>query len=174
MNAYTISVALLTIVPDILTDSNHSTLPYPPHPIQFSTFPDPRLTSGSDFRFIVSSCVTPNFPYRGPSYRKAIHGFDLLAKIINSNTAPISGHTSSSSVVPLEFMLFLGDFIYADVPIYVGDEKEAYRRLYRRNYQSYSFRKVYERIRESFSSTTPSTAFYTHALGHFSYPSYVR
>jgi alkaline phosphatase D len=47
-----------------------------------------------------------------------------------------------------EFMLFLGDFIYADIPIYTGDDKEAYRRLYRRNYQSESFRKLYEKLRE--------------------------
>jgi len=47
---------------------------------------------------------------------------------------------------PPEFMLFLGDFIYADVPLYFGDSKDAYRRLYRRNYQSQSFRKVYERL----------------------------
>lgn len=49
---------------------------------------------------------------------------------------------------PTEFMLFLGDFIYADVPMYFGDNLEAYRRFYRRNYQSPSFRKVYERLRE--------------------------
>jgi alkaline phosphatase D len=42
--------------------------------------------------------------------------------------------------------MFLGDFIYADVPFYFGDDKEAYRRLYRRNYLSESFRKVYERL----------------------------
>jgi alkaline phosphatase D len=47
-----------------------------------------------------------------------------------------------------EFLLFLGDFIYADVPVYIGDNKEAYRRLYRRNYLSDSFRKIYERLRE--------------------------
>ncbi len=49
---------------------------------------------------------------------------------------------------PTEFMIFMGDFIYADVPVYFGDDKEAYRRLYRRNYNSPSFRKVYERLRE--------------------------
>ncbi|CCM06092.1 uncharacterized protein FIBRA_08339 [Fibroporia radiculosa] len=47
---------------------------------------------------------------------------------------------------PTEFMLMLGDFIYADVPWYFGDDKEAYRRLYRRNYQSDSFRRVYEHL----------------------------
>lgn len=46
-----------------------------------------------------------------------------------------------------EFLIFLGDFIYADVPVYIGDDKEAYRRLYRRNYNSPSFRKIYERLR---------------------------
>ncbi|TFY64442.1 hypothetical protein EVJ58_g2610 [Rhodofomes roseus] len=51
-----------------------------------------------------------------------------------------------ASKAPTEFMIFMGDFIYADVPIYYGDDKEAYRRLYRRNYQSPSFRKVYERL----------------------------
>lgn len=44
-------------------------------------------------------------------------------------------------------MTFLGDFIYADVPFYAGDDKEAYRRLYRRNYASPSFRRVYEKLR---------------------------
>jgi alkaline phosphatase D len=47
-----------------------------------------------------------------------------------------------------DFLLFLGDFIYADVPLYIGDNQEAYRRLYRRNYQSPSFRTVYEKLRK--------------------------
>jgi alkaline phosphatase D len=46
--------------------------------------------------------------------------------------------------------MFLGDFVYADVPFYFGDDKEAYRRLYRRNYLSESFRKVYEHLRKCF------------------------
>lgn len=49
----------------------------------------------------------------------------------------------------VEFGLFLGDFIYADVPMYFGDDPESYRRMYRRNYQSTGFRKVYERLRKS-------------------------
>lgn len=49
-------------------------------------------------------------------------------------------------------MLFMGDFIYADVPAYFGDDKEAYQRLYRRNYNSPSFRKVYERLRKYYGS----------------------
>ena len=48
---------------------------------------------------------------------------------------------------PAEFMLFLGDSVYADVPYYFGDNLDAYRRLYRRSYQSPGFRRVYERLR---------------------------
>lgn len=48
-----------------------------------------------------------------------------------------------------KFMLFLGDFIYADVPVYFGDSEDAYLRLYRRTYASPSFRKIYEWLRAS-------------------------
>ncbi|KAJ6611777.1 PhoD-like phosphatase-domain-containing protein [Mycena sp. CBHHK59/15] len=108
-------------------------------PFSFHTFPDSRLSAGSHFRFVVSSCITPNFPYV-PFQGRTIKGFDLLARYLFPDTAP------AEPVPPAEFLLFLGDFIYADVPTYIGDNKEAYRRLYRRNYQSKSFKKVYERL----------------------------
>ncbi|KAF8185067.1 PhoD-like phosphatase-domain-containing protein [Mycena galopus ATCC 62051] len=108
-------------------------------PFQFRTFPDSRLTTGSHFRFVASSCITPNFPYL-PLHGRTIKGFDLLADYLFPATTP----TESSP--PAEFMLFLGDFIYSDVPTYIGDSKEAYRRLYRRNYLSNSFKKIYERL----------------------------
>jgi hypothetical protein len=53
-------------------------LPYPPSPIRFRTFPDPSLPTGSHFRFVVSSCLKPNFPY-APFRNGRIKGFDLLA-----------------------------------------------------------------------------------------------
>ncbi|KAK7023800.1 alkaline phosphatase D [Favolaschia claudopus] len=108
-------------------------------PFAFRTFPDSRLSTGSRFRFVASSCVIPNFPYL-PFHARTIRGFDLLANYLYPATAPID------PIPPVEFMLFLGDFIYADVPTYTGDSKEAYRRLYRRNYQSKSFKKIYERL----------------------------
>src|SRR6266567_2635566 len=111
--------------PDVLAHSNASILT---HPARFRTFPDPRINT--PFRFIASSCITPNFPYKGPLNRHSIAGFDLLARNLDA-----------------QFMIFLGDFIYADVPVYFGDDKEAYRRLYRRNYQSPSFKKVYQQLR---------------------------
>ncbi|KAH9914716.1 PhoD-like phosphatase-domain-containing protein [Fomitopsis serialis] len=164
--------------------------PYPSSPIRFHTFPDPYLNSGVNFRFLASSCITPNFPY-APLQGRRIKGFDVLAdylwpKITPSKFTTLSPEPSPptppeteapeksasgtsaldapeptaapvfsvnaqtveavSSKAPTEFMIFMGDFIYADVPIYYGDDKEAYRRLYRRNYQSPSFRKVYERL----------------------------
>ncbi|KAG8748310.1 hypothetical protein FRC10_007701 [Ceratobasidium sp. 414] len=46
----------------------------------------------------------------------------------------------------VEFLMMMGDFIYADVPYFFGDTLQAYRRLYRRVYASKSFRKIYERL----------------------------
>lgn len=150
---------------DRLAYSNGTTLAYPEQPIQFHTFPDPRLSSSSHFRFISTSCMTPNFPYK-PFQGRIIHGMDLLARYLgidkgqddfsSQGSSNPDGDASSesaevlveSSKVPTEFMIFMGDFIYADVPVYWGDDKETYRRLYRRNYNSPSFRKIYERLRK--------------------------
>ncbi|THH31384.1 hypothetical protein EUX98_g2819 [Antrodiella citrinella] len=156
-------------------------LPYPAEPIRFKTFPDPRLTTGSHFRFLVSSCTAPNFPYL-PFQGRRIKGFDLLAEYLWSTSPVVVPSAPSPTTVlvdspaaeeistvtdvaapkttlsaqvipavakltpPAEFMLFLGDFIYADVPLYFGDDQGMYRQFYRRNYQSPSFRKVYERL----------------------------
>ncbi|KAF9475330.1 hypothetical protein BDN70DRAFT_814299 [Pholiota conissans] len=138
-----------------LADPNATLLPYPPNPISFRTFPDPRLPTTTRFRFIASSCTVPNFPYRGPLHKRSIKGYDLLADYLLQNphppnhtdpSLPILNPTTNDDLVPTEFLLFLGDFIYADVPFYGGDDKEAYRRLYRRNYQSTSYRRIYEQL----------------------------
>ena len=64
--------------PDVLAHTNKTILPYPASPIRFRTFPDSRLPTGSHFRFVVTSCLKPNFPY-APFQNKRIKGFDLLA-----------------------------------------------------------------------------------------------
>ena len=110
--------------------------------------------------------MVPNFPYRGPFHRRTIRGYDLLATYLDSPTkmpkstelpsnsaqnqpsSPMKHPNSDPSRTVTDFLLFLGDFIYADVPLYIGDDEEAYRRLYRRNYQSPSFRNVYEKLRK--------------------------
>jgi len=68
---------------DALAYTNKTVLPYPASPIRFRTFPDPRLLTGSHFRFIVSSCLKPNFPYV-PFQNRRIKGFDLLADYLFS------------------------------------------------------------------------------------------
>ncbi|KAF8758332.1 PhoD-like phosphatase [Rhizoctonia solani] len=54
--------------------------------------------------------------------------------------------TPSKPAPMVEFLMMMGDFIYADVPYYFGDTIQAYRRLYRRVYASKSFRRIYERL----------------------------
>lgn len=194
-----------TCFTDVLTDLNKTTLDYPATPLRFRTFPDPRLPGGSRFRFVVSSCTTPNFPYT-PFGGRRIKGWELMADYLaeqdKSLSPPPASKPEAADPVPIpepettteeatetesveaaetpsindteaaphvevvsgpatvsetdavgksrvEFGLFLGDFIYADVPMYFGDDSESYRRLYRRNYQSTGFRKVYERLRKS-------------------------
>lgn len=73
-----IAVYGLTVLPDVLAHTNKTVLPYPASPIRFRTFPDSRLPTGSHFRFVVSSCLQPNFPY-APFKSRRIKGFDLLA-----------------------------------------------------------------------------------------------
>lgn len=69
-----------------------------------------------------------------------------LQTIVDSNRS-FDEKTSDTTGAPVEFLLTMGDFIYADVPTYFGDSIEAYQRLYRRMYASPSFRNVYERLR---------------------------
>ncbi|KAJ4488282.1 PhoD-like phosphatase-domain-containing protein [Lentinula aciculospora] len=138
--------------------ANASLLAYPGSPLVFRTFPDPQLPGGTHFRFVTSSCILPNFPY-APLQRRRIRGFDLLAEYLFPSTlvgSVVNATNDTGSLdaeitdvptsLPPSFLLFLGDFIYADVPLYFGNTKESYRRLYRRNYQSSSFRRIYEKL----------------------------
>ncbi|KIY51150.1 Metallo-dependent phosphatase, partial [Fistulina hepatica ATCC 64428] len=112
---------------------------------RFITFPDARLAtqSGSKFKFLASSCMLPNFPYV-PGEWLTIRGFDMLADYILPHHKSKDRANQEKDQPTHAFMLFLGDFIYADVPFYYGKAPEAYRRLYRRVYGSPSFRRVYE------------------------------
>lgn len=170
---------LTNLQTDILVNSTLDVLPYPSTPLTFKTFPDHRLQTGSYFRFVSSSCLKQNFPYF-PGSGSRIKGFDLLSRQLpsklsgsdealleslmsaaipeetqaNSTDSPVIKDMPIASAIPaaapLEFLLLLGDFIYADVPYYSGDNQEAYRRLYRQSYASSSFRKIYETLRKSF------------------------
>ena len=74
------------------------------------------------FTFLTSSCIIPRFPYNPFKHPLTIPGFKHLAKVLPS--------------LDPQFMLFLGDFIYIDVPKRFGYDVENYRRDYRQVYAS--------------------------------------
>ncbi|OQO13857.1 hypothetical protein B0A48_00732 [Cryoendolithus antarcticus] len=74
------------------------------------------------FTFVHSSCLKNNFPYR--PFRHALSNPGLK-------------HLSAALLgLKAQFMLFLGDFIYIDVPRRPGVMAEDYRREYRQTYAS--------------------------------------
>ena len=74
------------------------------------------------FTFLTSSCIKPRFPYNPFAHPLSVPGFKHLATWVPSLHA--------------SFMLFLGDFIYIDVPHRFGVDEETYRREYRQVYAS--------------------------------------
>ncbi|KAI9751401.1 MAG: hypothetical protein M1815_001167 [Lichina confinis] len=78
--------------------------------------------SGAVYSFLTSSCLKPRFPYDPRSHPLAVSGFRDVARLMPALNA--------------RFMLFLGDFIYVDVPKRFGTDVESYRRQYRMTYAS--------------------------------------
>ncbi len=93
----------------------------------FTTAPSEYSASANSLTFLTSSCIKANFPYRVNAHSLAIHGFRHLSKVVQSLPSPAS------------FMLFLGDFIYVDVPIRLSSSVAHYRAEYRRVYASPSW-----------------------------------
>ncbi|KAL9608548.1 MAG: hypothetical protein Q9167_006641, partial [Letrouitia subvulpina] len=100
----------------------------------FTTAPSPGTTTrGRDkLTFLTSSCIIPQFPYNPVSHPLSIPGFRHLSKWLPSLKA--------------SFMLFLGDFIYIDVPRRMGYDPETYRREYRQVYASPDWPSVSESL----------------------------
>ena len=94
------------------------------HTGSFTTAPTPGTISSSDhrFTFLTSSCIKTRFPYNPFLHPRSIPGLIHLAKWIPKLGA--------------QFMLFLGDFIYVDVPLRHGSDVETYRHEYRLVYSS--------------------------------------
>ena len=92
----------------------------------FTTAPLPREQSFNSYdqklTFLTSSCIKPHFPYSPFAHPLSIPGFRHLAAWIPK--------------VHASFMLFLGDFIYIDVPLRLGRSVETYRRDYRQVFSS--------------------------------------
>ncbi|POS84533.1 hypothetical protein EPUL_003058 [Erysiphe pulchra] len=98
------------------TSTNHTgTFTTPPHP--------GKLTNDEDFTFLTSSCIKARFPYNPLAHALQIPGLKHLFHVLKS-------------IPRVKFMLFLGDFIYIDVPKRFGTTVEDYRREYRQVYAS--------------------------------------
>ncbi|KAI0600542.1 alkaline phosphatase family protein [Biscogniauxia sp. FL1348] len=99
------------------TSNNHSG--------EFTSAPKPGsmpdLYDGK-FTFLSTSCFVPRLPYNPLDHPLAFPGMKHLAQVLPSLGA--------------QFMLFLGDFIYIDVPKTFGFSVEDYRQKYRQVYAS--------------------------------------
>lgn len=81
-----------------------------------------RDTFRGKFSFLHTSCLKAHFPYSPLDHPLTVSGFSKLGEVLE-NLRPA-------------FMLFLGDFIYVDVPIRQGSDVNTYRREYRQVYAS--------------------------------------
>ena len=81
-----------------------------------------RLLNAGTFTFLHSSCLKNNVPYSPLAHPLSNQGLRYLSHALENLRA--------------QFMLFLGDFIYIDVPQRQGSSVEDYRREYRQLYSS--------------------------------------
>ncbi|EMD92169.1 hypothetical protein COCHEDRAFT_1098704 [Bipolaris maydis C5] len=94
----------------------------------FTTAPRPghiSLLKDNKYTFVHSSCIKPRVPYTPFQHPLEFPGMKHLARWL-------------PELKPY-FMLFLGDFIYVDVPHRTGSDAETYRREYRQVYSSPSW-----------------------------------
>jgi len=92
------------------------------HSGEFRSAPKPGETAGKPFTFLATSCIISRLPYNPRDHPLAIPGMRHLANVLPSLNA--------------QLMLFLGDFIYVDVPRWWGKRVEDYRQKYRQAYAS--------------------------------------
>jgi alkaline phosphatase D len=90
----------------------------------FRVPPKPGKVPEHGFTFLSSSCIKPRFPYNPLDHPLSIPGLRHVENVVKQ----IPGGA--------QFMLFLGDFIYADAPKRFGTSVEDYRREYRQVYNS--------------------------------------
>lgn len=82
-------------------------------------------SSPKTWSLITSSCIKPFYPYNPLDSALRVRGLEYLDSFIASN--------------PVDMMLFLGDFIYIDLPIALGWTAEHYTTAYRQVYASKSW-----------------------------------
>lgn len=96
---------------------------------EFITAPDPDSPDSSRLTFLTSSCIKPNFPYNPLRHPLRIPGVETLSRAV----------AKFPSIARPAFMLFLGDFIYIDVPMRFGSSVSHYRNEYHKVYSSPSW-----------------------------------
>ena len=93
----------------------------------FKTAPPRNSLAAKSLTFLTTSCIKANFPYSPFAHSLSIAGLKHMSRVLRSMTSPAS------------FMMFLGDFIYVDVPLRLSSSPEHYRAEYRRVYASPSW-----------------------------------
>ena len=96
---------------------------------EFVTAPAPGSPDANRLTFLTSSCIKPNFPYNPLRHPLRVPGFETLSRAVSK----------FPSFARPAFMLFLGDFIYIDVPIRFGSSVTHYRNEYHKVYSSPSW-----------------------------------
>lgn len=96
---------------------------------EFTTAPAPGSPDAQRLSFLSSSCIKPNFPYNPLRHPLRIPGLETLSRAMSK----------MPSIARPAFMLFLGDFIYIDVPMRFGSSVEHYRNEYHKVYSSPSW-----------------------------------
>lgn len=95
----------------------------------FTTAPQPGSLAANRMSFVTSSCLKPNFPYNLLSHPLRVPGIEQMTEALGK----------LPTLLRPAFMLFLGDFIYIDVPFRFGSSISHYRDEYRRIYASPSW-----------------------------------
>lgn len=95
----------------------------------FVTAARPGSSAAHRLSFVTSSCLKPNFPYNIMSHPLRVPGIELMTETLGK----------LPSLLKPAFMLFLGDFVYIDVPLRFGSSISHYRSEYRRIYSSPSW-----------------------------------
>ncbi|KAF2718983.1 alkaline phosphatase [Polychaeton citri CBS 116435] len=118
----------LTIA-DLKPDTKYQWVVSNNHTGTFITAPRPGHTSSREdsknvFSFVHSSCLKNNVPYVPFTHALQNQGLRHLATALKKMKERA------------QFMMFLGDFIYADVPSRHGSSSEDFRREYRQIYSS--------------------------------------
>ncbi|POS80507.1 alkaline phosphatase family protein [Diaporthe helianthi] len=93
------------------------------HQGEFKSAPEPgKYPDNGKFTFLSTSCIVNRLPYNPMDHPLSIPGMRYLRDVLPNLGA--------------QFMLFLGDFIYADVPREWGENAAEFRQKYRAVYAS--------------------------------------